>query len=300
MNILKDRLLHFLVLGAALFVTYGYLDRDTDAESLSKTVVVDRDRLLTHVQYRSKAFDDEISNRILDGLSDQEREAMINELIREEVLYREAKALNLDRDDYVIRMRLVQKMEYITRGLLSVGAVSDESIRSYFDANKGNYFVEPHITFTHVYFDRDKHGAAQANQLADEKLQDLNGIPVPFSDAVAHGDRFLYHVNYVEREPDFVANHFGNDMTRILFSLNPDSKHWYGPYESTYGYHLIMISQRGEGRFPELEEIDDRVRDDARRAWIREKTEAVIDELIKNYDIRVVFETDPTNEEQDS
>ena len=290
MNIFKDRLLHFLVLGAALFAVYGFVDREPDAQALSKKIVIDRDTLLTHVQYRSKAFNDTVSQKILDDLSKRDLDGMIRELVREEVLFREAKAMNLDRDDYVIRLRLVQKMEFITKGLLSASAVSEEAVGTYFEEHRTDYYVEPYVTFTHVFYNREKHGRDEASRLANEKLKELNGDVVPFSASVSHGDRFPYHVNYVERVPDYVGSHFGNEMARMLFTLNPDRKYWYGPYESQYGFHLVMISQRAEGRFPEVEEIYDRVKEDARQAYIRDQTEAVIDEIVKGYDIEVVYD----------
>jgi len=273
-----------------LFLLFGLANRDQRDDD-SNVVIVDHDALLTFIQYRIKAFDPALAEKKLSSLSDDELQRMIDDYVREEVLHREAIALGLDKDDYVIRRRLVQKLEFITEGFVEAGTEIDEAaLRRYFDANKADYYVEPYVTFTHVYFDTENRPREQVRTLADKTLAQLNRDGVPFTDAPQHGDRFLYHVNYVERTPDYVASHFGVPMTQALFELQPSDFIWRGPFDSPYGVHLVMLTTNEPGRDADLSEIEGRVREDARRAMIRERTEVSIAEIVGTYDVRILYD----------
>lgn len=291
---LKEPLVHFLAAGLGLFVLFGLVNRD-EGDTDPNVVIVDRDALLTFVQYRIKAFNPTLAEKKLEGMSDEELERFIDEYVREEVLHREALALGLDEDDYVIRRRLVQKLEFITEGFAESSVAVDESaLQRYFDANKTDYFVEPYVTFTHVFFQTEDRPREEAQALAKKELAKLNRDAVPFSDAPQHGDRFLYHVNYVERTPDYVGSHFGPPMARALFALEPNEFVWRGPFDSAYGVHLVLLTTNEPGREPELAELRGRIHEDARRAMIREETESAIAEVVEAYDVRVVYERRPS------
>jgi hypothetical protein len=143
------------------------------------------------------------------------------------------------------------------------------------------------VTFTHVYFSSDRHGREQARQLAETKLAELNDQNVPFSESTRHGERFLYNVNYVERTEDFIASHFGKAMAAAVFELEPDNGQWYGPFESAYGHHLVMLTKRTEGVYPPLEEIADSVREDALRIKLDEQNDRAVQAIVDTYDIRM-------------
>ncbi|MGD8825373.1 MAG: peptidylprolyl isomerase [Myxococcales bacterium] len=285
---LKEPLVHFLAAGLGLFVLFGLADdrKSTD----TKVITVDHDTLMTFVQYRMKAFDPVLAQKRLDALPNAELQRLIDDYVREEVLYREALALGLDEGDYVIRRRLVQKLEFITEGFAETSVqVDDAAVRRYFDANKEDYYVEPYVTFTHVFFDTENRSREQAHALAEKELVELNRSGVPFSDAPKYGDRFLYHVNYVERTPDYVASHFGPAMAEAIFALEPNDFVWRGPFDSPYGVHLVMLITNEPGREPELSEIEGRVREDAKRAMIRQKTDEAVEDIIGAYHVEVTY-----------
>lgn len=290
-NLIRQPLLHFLLIGLGLFVLYNLTVKDIPEETYSKTIVVDKDALLTFMQYRSKAFDEKGFSEKLESMNEEELSNLIDDYVREEVLYREALGIGLDREDYVIRRRLVQKVEFINRGFIdSTTELSGDEIKKYFEENRDDYFVEPSVTFTHVYFGNDVHGKEKARVLAEQKLASLNENQVPFTKGGEHGDRFLYHLNYVERTPEYVSSHMGDEFTDEIFSLTPSDAIWYGPFESKYGSHLVMLSGKKDGRYPEIEEIYGRVKDDARFSIIREKSNKTIGEIIDAYDVRIVYE----------
>ncbi len=282
--------MHFLAIGMGLFVLFGLVAPANDNLD-SKTIVVNRNALLTFVQYRSKAFNPEVAAARLDALSAAELDLLIADFVREEALHREALALGMDANDYVIKQRLIQSLQFITNGFVNAAIdVSDEDVAEYYEANKDDYFVDPYITFTHVYFSTDRHGAEQARALAETKLAQLNSESVHFSESTRHGERFLYNVNYVERTADFIASHFGTPMATAVFELEPDSETWRGPFESSYGYHVVMLTRRTDGNQPELSEIEATVRDDAKRIAINELNELAVQAIVDTYDVRMDYE----------
>jgi hypothetical protein len=284
---LREPLVHFLAIGIGLFVLFGLVAPE-DNNLDSKTIVVDRDALLTFVQFRSKAFNPEVAAARLDTLSDTELDRLIADYVREEALHREALALGMEQNDYVIKQRLIQSLMFITNGFVSAAVdVSDEEISKYYEAHRDDYYVDPYVTFTHVYFSTDRHGRDQARQLAETKLAELNDGPVPFSESPRNGDRFLYNVNYVERTEDFIGSHFGRPMAAALFALEADDQRWHGPLESAYGYHLVLVTKRTEGHYPPLGEIADSVREDALRVKLDEQNDRAVQAIVDTYEVRM-------------
>lgn len=281
-KLLKDPLLHFVVLGLGLFLLYQLTGQQTDGDE----VLIDRDALLRHLQYQSVAFDRAQFELFLEDMAGRETADLIVEAAREEILYREALAMGLDRDDYIIRSRLVQKLRYVAEGFASdaVG-LSEEEVEAYFEANRDIYELDPYITLTHVFFNAERRGWDEARALAEAKLQELNDGLVQFEESSAHGDRFPYFVNYIERPPQLVGSHFGGAMTEALFQLPIDATSWRGPYESRFGTHLVMVTNQQPERMPDFGEVRDRVAADAQAARDRALTDAAIDEIVARYTI---------------
>ena len=281
-QLLKDPLLHFLVLGLGLFLLHHLTGGQTGEDE----VYIDRDALLRHLQYQSVAFDRAQFELFLDDMSARETADLVHEAAREEILYREALALGLDRDDYIIRSRLVQKLRYLAEGFASdADNLSDDEVEAYFEANRDNYQLDPYITFTHVFFNAERRGWDEARALAGAKLVELNDGSVPFDGSPAHGDRFPYFVNYIERPPQLVASHFGGEMSEALFQLPADGTSWRGPFESRFGTHLALVTGQEPERMPGLDEVRDRVAADAQAARDRALTDAAIDEIVARYSI---------------
>ena len=283
---LKDPLGHFLVLGLALFALFAWVTGD-EGSGDDRVIQVDRPALLTHIQYHARAFSPEAAAAHLDGMSDRELDRLVDSFVREEALYREALSLGMDQTDHVIKHRLVQSIEFITDDLaLRTTEVTDGELKTYFEANRERYRIEPTVTFTHVFFNSERHGVEEARNLADEKLIELSRDRVPFTDAPGHGDRFLYLVNYVERTEDLVASHFGDEMASAVFALDADDANWVGPLESRYGQHLVLLTGRTVERNPELAEVEARVRADAERETAQKRRDAAIETLIDTYEVR--------------
>ncbi len=287
----KEPLVLFLLIGGLFFAAFNFFG-DSGFDD-SKTIVVDRVSLLRFMQLKTKAVDQKLLLRSFDALPEDKLQKLIADYVREEALYREAQAIGLDKNDPVIKGRVLQKLEFITQEYSeAVLKVNDEQLEKYFEDHKQDYYIEPYVTFTHVFFDRESHGDALANKLAVAKLQELNKNKTSFSEGLQHGDRFPFHVNYVERTPDLISSHFGEPMSKQIFAIplaeisNTEGV-WRGPYTSAYGLHLIMVSRLEEGRFPKLVEVVSQVHQDAQRQQTRKSLEDAYQAIVETYTVEL-------------
>ena len=283
---LKQPLLHFAALGAAIFLLSQWIGTDGAATEMRR-ILVDDQALREFVQYRSRSYDAATAAQTLERLSPTELEDVVDDLIREEALYRQAKALNLGANDYVIRRRLVQKMEFIAEGSAALVDLQDGDAERHYQQKPEDYYIEPTITFAHVYFDQQRRGAEAARALAAEKRDELNRSAAPLAAATRHGDRFLYHVNYVERTLEFVSSHFGDAMAKQLFAEPADAQRWLGPFESEHGFHAVLVTANNPGRLPEFTEVAEQAARDARQRLTRKHREAALQAVIDRYDVRI-------------
>lgn len=285
-KLLTEPLLHFLLLGVGLFVLFEFVAGD-EASYDENVIVVDRSTLLTFAQFRARAFEPGAAAAYLDKLQGDDLERLIDDYVREEALHRQAVALGVDENDYVIKRRMIQSVEFITNGFVTAALdLEEDDIETFFEANKDDYYIAPYATYTHVFFEKDRRGADAAQALAEAKLAELNAARVPFAEAPGHGDRFPYFLNYVERDPEFVASHFGPRMAEEIFALEPDAARWRGPFESPYGFHLVLLTRKVDGRYPNLEEVLERVRGDAERVEIDMMQDKAIQAIVDTYEVR--------------
>lgn len=281
-KLFKEPLLYFLLVGFALFILYYKINPQAD----DKAIYLTDESLLTFIQYRSKAFEPDLARKRWAAMDEPQQRQLLEDFVEEELLYKEAMALELNRDDYIIKRRLVQKMDFVLQSSsFDQQAVDDEQLQSFMDENKDDYRVEPYISFTHIYFSNDNDTKEEAVSL----LPELIANNIPFAAASEYGERFLYHLNYIERTYDYVAAHFGPDFTEALFEadeLSIGGAHWQGPFESQHGKHLVLISKRKPAYYPSLEEVRGRVIDDYRRSKMQEEKSKALLEVRERYPLR--------------
>ena len=286
-QVIKEPLLHFLALGLGLFLFYGALNPGNAGDNPDR-IVVDRDTLLTYLQYRLKAFDADRAGQQLDQLPAGQRQQLIDDYIREETLYREAKALQLDKNDNVARQRLVQQMRYLAQSMLEAGIrFTEDELRAYQQQYANRYLEPAKITFTHVFISTDQRADKEAKALAQQQLQQLNQQQVPFHQAPGFGERFLYHRNYVKKEADFIASHFGEVLQQAVFDLPVSDSQWHGPYRSAYGYHLVLVVQQSAEYQPDFEAVKNRVAQDLLQQRRQQQLEQAIGKMVEQYTVDI-------------
>lgn len=282
---LHDPLAHFLAAGALLFAIGSAVKPAEQAENLIK---VDRAALLEFIQYRSKAFEPSAAAAILDGLSPEARADIVRDYVREEALAREAEALGLGANDYVIRQRMVQKVEFLAESAAAaIAEPADADLAAFYDANRDRYTAPPSATLTHVFVSTEKKPRAAARAEAVALLADLKSSKAGFNDATAFGDRFLFHKNYVDRTNDYIESQLGGEIAAAIFDPAAPLNEWRGPYSSQYGEHLIYVAARTPSRLPPLGDIRDVVKSDYAEDRRLEAIEKAIEAIVAKYKVEL-------------
>lgn len=284
-RILREPLLHFLAAGLLLYLTDYAVEGPSLSPGDEKQIVVDRATLLTYMQYQSNAFDSAAFERALDALGSNDLQQLIDAYVAEEVLYREAAALGLERSDYIIRQRMIDKMRFLLADISSDDGMPDDSeLQAWLEENRELYRVQAAATFTHVFI--SSANDASTTQ-AVELLRELNDAQLDFNDASAQGDRFPFLRNYVERTLEFVAGHFGQGFVDELQKLQPDTDTWQGPLQSEYGQHLVLLTALAPARDPLLDEVRADITRDFLAARREERLTAMIQKVREQYSIEV-------------
>ena len=289
-RLLSDPLLHFFLLGAVLFGAWHFLHPDRAVDD-THTIRVDRAALLEFMQLRMRAFNEADAQARLASFTDEAMADVVDAFVREEALYRSAVAMGLGIDDYVIKQRLVQKMEYMAEGVTTEQSTPpDAQLEDFFHRHQAQYTEPAHLSFTHVFFSTSRHGEEQATELAEKTLIELKSRQVPFTGATGFGERFPYLVNYVERTREDVAAHFGAQMTDALFALAPetfDLIEWRGVYSSSFGKHLVLLTRNVPARHPDFTEIRSRVLQDYTTEQLRERKDEFVSRVVSEYNVDI-------------
>ena len=282
-NFLKDPLAHFLAAGVLLFAIGNSVK---PAEPANEDIIVDRATLLEFIQYRSKAFEPNAAAAILDGFDDAAMERLIADYVREEALAREAAALGLDANDYVIRQRMVQKVEFLAEAGAAPTEPTEADIAEYYEGNSERYRSPPAATLTHVFISGEGKSPTAARAEAQALLAKLRRDGAGFVDATGYGDRFLFHKNYVDRTNDYIHSQLGPEATAAAFGDAPLGA-WAGPYRSPYGEHLIFVSSRTPARLAPLIEVAELVRADLVEETRQAAIDAAIARVVARYDVDI-------------
>jgi len=216
--------------------------------------------------------------------TDKELTSIIGDHIREEVYYREAKKLGLDEDDIVIRRRLAEKMDFLSRDLASLAQPTEQEIADFYEKNRQSYRVPPEVNFSHVFFNIDTHGLLEARDLAVSLRDRINANPVPVEQAYEMGDVSVLRPHYKNCTPPDVEGLFGGQgLVDFLFLSEPGI--WHGPVTSGYGLHLIYVHDRMDSWIPDLEEIKAQVLQDLMADIRRQTNDVFFASLRGNYEI---------------
>ena len=161
--------------------------------------------------------------------TDDELARIINNLIDEEILYREALLLGLDQEDTIIKRRLAQKISFLKEESIPEIPTTEE-LNEYYQNNKEKYYIEPSFTFTHYYFS-ENNNSLERSQQALKALQDNTKVK---------SDPFYLGKTFANEPLRNINTNFGKTFSEKLIEADPNQ--WNGPFESTYGHHIVYIN----------------------------------------------------------
>jgi len=245
--IIREPLVHFALLGSLLFGIYAWVD--SEQVRPVDEIVVTEGQIEQLVVGFSRTWQRPPTQEELRGL--------IEDRIREEVLYREALAMGLDRDDTIVRRRMRQKLEFLTGDLASELTVpTEDDLGAYLNQRADTYRTEPKVSFEHISFSHDRRGESGKADAAAAlvELNVKNGAALALD---ALGDATLLPVDFHLSTKSEVARMFGEAFAEQLLEVG--TGRWSGPIESVYGFHLVRIRDRIPGSVPELANVRDAV-----------------------------------------
>ena len=247
-RLLREPLLHFVLLGALLFALDAAWSDDGPGEG---EILVSAGRVQNLAALFGKTWQRPPTA--------EELRAMVDEYVLEEAMYRRGMELGVAEDDAVVRRRVRQKLEFFAEDLNDLVEPTEEELRAWYEANDERYRVAGMLSFRQVYLNPQLRGEALEADAAD-LLVELRAADEG-ADASQLGDPTLLAHAHADLPADRLPSRFGVDFAGELLALPTGS--WEGPISSAYGLHLVRVDARTPGALRPFEAV----REEAARDW---------------------------------
>ena len=259
MNWLKDPLVSFLAIGAAIFLVTSFFS----GEEISYDVEISENDV--------ERLRDQWELQMRRPPSREELWDLLNQFVREEIYYRESQRLGLDVNDSIVRQRMVQKLTFLTEDIATASLIAESELEEYFKKNQDEYRVAARYTFSHRYFSVDRREDAEADARRALNTQEP-------------GDPFMLQKYYSARSESQIGDLFGRDFAKALSALDVSSSSQ-GPIESAYGWHVVQLKTKEIGHVPDFFDVLDKVSVDAKQAARLAANKAYYEGLRERYNV---------------
>jgi hypothetical protein len=271
-SILREPLVHFLLLGGLLFLFFEW--RGSGGPTSSRIVITPG-----LVEHLASGF----GRTWQRPPTDAELKGLIDDYVKEEIATREAVAMGLDRDDTIIRRRLRQKLEFLVEDAASSAPPTDAELQAWLDKHPQSFRAEPQLAFRQVYVSPQHRGASAAKD-AERLLARLRAKgPVVATDGL--GDASMLPEEMRLGPLREVSRAFGEDFAQDLMKIEPGQ--WTGPLESPYGLHLVLVRERVKGAPPQLAEIRPMVEREVLAERRKRDLDALYERLLAKYTVTI-------------
>lgn len=274
LTFIQEPIVHFLIIGAGIFTLYLFIADPADMRP--DRIIVDE----TNVSRLAEQF----QRTWMRSPTKQELKGLIDEFVKEEILYREALALGLDQNDLIIRRRLRQKMEFLNEDVNLPRAPSDVELHVFYNAHLEHFRRPDRISFQQIYLNPND-AADSWEQTAVELMARLNGNLSASVDPGLLGDRSLLPNQLAGVTKSDIAKTFGDAFVKGVEQAT--TGRWCGPYASSFGLHLIRVQAREAGGVPAMAEI----RPILEREWLNmhrnEAKDRYYRQLLERYDVEI-------------
>jgi hypothetical protein len=278
-KLLREPLLHFLFLGGCLFLIAGLWHRSAPFQfgrgpaQTTKIVITpgDIENIITSFTglWRRPPTPEELNG-------------LIAARIREEVYYREALKLGLDRDDAIVRGRLQEKLEFLSQDVNPPPEPSEQELAKFFSQHADEFRPPARYSFRVVFLDAGLHGAATTED-AEKLLANLRKNPQP--GAEAKGDPLPFPSHFDGVEESVVAKQFGNELASTLKTITP--REWSGPVKSPDGAYLVFLQNRVVAPPPPFDDIRPAVKKEWQISQRRAANDKYYQGLLQHYNVSV-------------
>jgi parvulin-like peptidyl-prolyl isomerase len=268
MKLLREPLLHFAIAGAVLFGAYAGLNRARPASATEDPIRIGDGE----IRWLQETF----AGQWHRAPTSTEMEGLVATLVEEELLAREARTLGLDQHDTVVRRRLAQKLTFLVEDTARIADPLEGELRRFYDAHADLYQTKPRVTFSHVFFSPERRRQADADAVAAL-------IQLAAAGASVEGDPMLFDDRYADVDEPTVLRLFGADFARAVLAMTPGT--WNGPVRSSYGLHLVRVTDIRPAEPRGFEVVRDAVSNDWRRERERNTKAAYLAKLRDKYGV---------------
>ncbi|CUK17285.1 hypothetical protein RUE5091_04096 [Ruegeria denitrificans] len=268
MRILKEPLLHFILIGAAIFGWFAIVGPKNENDEPGDAIVIDD----ADVAFLVTRFETTWKR----PPQEDEKKALIDAMVREEILVREARKLGLDRGDQVVRARLAQKMDFLADAIAISVDPEDSVLEAYVAANPARFTIPPQLAFEQVFL-----GAQPVSEQVDTALAALQSG----ADWSEIGIQSLMPRSMPPSAPKVVDTTFGPGFSAALANL--EAGIWTGPIPSGYGQHLVRITETYPESMPPLADIREAALVAWRRDMAKELAQAHYQSLAAQYRVEI-------------
>jgi len=268
-SLVREPLVHFLIIGVVLFTVFEL--RQEDRGETENLILISAGQI--------EQFSAQFQRTRLRPPTASELAGLIEGYVRDEVYYREARAMGLDQNDGIVRLRMRQKLEFLLEDLAVAASPDDGQLTQFMQRHPDKFQIEPRLSFTQVYLNPDKRQDIAVD--AAETLARLSNGAAPETE----GDRLMMEHDYTLASQYKITNVFGESFAEQLVVLEPNG--WVGPIFSGYGAHLVRVTDKQARRFPELSEIRDAVERDYMVERRQEMKDMAYEKLREGYEVVV-------------
>ena len=265
---LREPLLHFVLLGVGMFALHRAVAPPSPTDRIVVTTAVQRGFQQEHLRRQGCLP------------TAEETKALVDRYVDTEVMLREALALGLDRGDIIVRRRLVQKMEFLNQGSEPLPPPGDDVLQAFLAHHAGRYQLASRLSLEHVFVSNQAH-PSDAAAVATDLLERI----AAGEDPARLGEPFLRGRLLKAQSEGELAGIFGPEFGARVFELAPDE--WSGPIASSFGQHLVRVSERTGGRAATVAEV----RRELTRDWEEEQrvraARVALEQLRARYDVQI-------------
>jgi peptidyl-prolyl cis-trans isomerase C len=276
----RDPLIHFLVIGGLLFAVLSWFDRPPPAAPPREQILITADQVAELARTEALMRGHELTR--------EELAPVVEKAVKDEVYYRHALDLGLDKDDDVVRQRLIEKVQYTSENVVDPEP-PEADIEAYFEANREHFRIPERVSFDQLLFSPKVRGDA-VSAAAEAALESLRGG----ADAAGFGDPTPLDAHFADADASRIRTLFNDTLTDAVFRAPVGV--WFGPVESGFGWHLLRVTERTPARDPDFAEVEDTVKS----AFARDRQEAAnaaaFAEMRSHFDIAVQWDPDAAPE----
>ena len=271
-SVLREPLVHFLALGALLFLFFAW--RGGSGPGSSRIAITPG-----LVEHLTSGF----ARTWQRPPTDAELKGLIDDYVKEEIATREAIAMGLDKDDTIIRRRLRQKLEFLVEDAVDQVPPTDAQLQEWLEKHPEAFRPESRVALRQVYVSTERRGASA--RADSERL--LARLRAAGKDAKidALGDASMLSRDLPLGPLSEVTRAFGSDFAAKVDALAPGQ--WTGPIESPYGLHLVLVPERVAATRPALADVRPLVERELLAERRKAQLQALYERLLAKYTVTI-------------